>query len=180
MGDFEALGLFAPELLAAHHRVDEFNSGKPNLDQWLRGAALINQRENYTRTFVVTDADGQVAAYYALCAGALMRRDAPRSIAPHGAPGEVPVALLARLAVSVDLQGRGLGKVLLRHALLSALAASNAVALRGVVVDALDDEAAAFYLAVGFKPTRADPLRLVLAMADIQKSWAAHRAAANG
>lgn len=170
MGDFEALGLLEPEPLSASHDVPGFDSGRPSLDIWLREMAPSNQRENYTRTFVVADPQKRVQAYYALCAGMLLRSEAPRALAPHGAPPELPVALLARLAVSVGMQGRGLGRALLANALHRVRVASETIAFRGLLVDALDEDAAAFYRSLGFRPTKLGRLRLVLPMQDILAS----------
>lgn len=173
MGELGRLGLFSPELLAPDHRVDDFTCGRPMLDVWLRDMALHNQRENYTRTFVVRDATMEVKGYYALCAGVLFRKDAPRALAKHGAPAELPVALLARLAVHNDVKGNGLGRILLAHALQTTCLAARQVAFRAMMVDALDEEAANFYRRLHFQETKINPLKLVLPITDIRQSIAA-------
>lgn len=170
MGELEKLGLFAPELLTPEHRVENFSCGKPGLDAWLRDNALVNQRENYTRTFVVRNGAFEVLAYYALCASALLRDDAPKALAKHGAPGQLPVVLLARLAVDRSLQGKGMGSVLVGHALQNAVISARNVASRAVVVDALDEQAVEFYRRLGFVETKNDPLKLVLPINDLIKS----------
>ena len=172
MGDFRALGLFAPEPLTDGHDFSDFHCGKPSLDSWLSDMALYNQSANYTRTFVVRDADRRVRAYYALCAGMILRKDMPCAQRPHGTPSEIPIALLARLAVHEGFHGKGLGKALLTNALRNAASASQAVAFRAVVVDALDAEAACFYEKLGFKPTKISPLKLILPTQDILASMA--------
>lgn len=173
MGDFKALGLFAPEPLTERHDFSDFRCGRPSLDAWLSDRALANQSANYTRTFVVRDAEMRVRAYYALCAGMILRKDVPRSLRPHGSPNEIPIALLARLAVHEDLHGKGIGKALLANALRNAASASQAVAFRAVVVDALDADAARFYQTLGFQPTPISPLKLILPMQDILASMGA-------
>jgi GNAT superfamily N-acetyltransferase len=172
MGELGQLGLLAPELLTPDHRVASFTCGRPALDAWLRDMALHNQRENYTRTFVVRDAAMEVKGYYALCAGVLFRKEAPKILARHGAPAELPVALLARLAVHNDVKGNGLGRTLLAHALQTVCLAARQVAFRAVVVDALDEEAAKFYRRLHFQETRIGPLKLALPIADILPSIA--------
>nr|WP_246233113.1 GNAT family N-acetyltransferase [Aurantimonas aggregata] len=97
----------------------------------------------------------------------------PRSQRPHGSPSEIPIALLARLAVHEDLHGKGIGKALLTNALRNAASASQAVAFRAVVVDALDAEAAGFYQKLGFQPTPISPLKLILPTQDILASMGA-------
>ncbi|MFI0846908.1 GNAT family N-acetyltransferase [Mesorhizobium sp. IMUNJ 23232] len=135
--------------------------------------ALHNQRENYTRTFVVRDAAMEVKGYYALCAGVLFRKEAPKALAKHGAPTELPIALLARLAVHNDVKGNGLGRILLAHALQTTCLAARQVAFRAMVVDALDEEAAKFYRRLHFQETKINPLKLVLPITDILQSIAA-------
>lgn len=170
MGDFRALGLFAPEPLTDSHDFSDFRCGKPSLDEWLSDMALHNQSANYTRTFVVRGAKMHVRAYYALCAGMILRKDMPRSQRSHGTPNEIPIALLARLAVHEELHGHGIGKALLANALRNAASASQAVAFRAVVVDALDEDAARFYRKLGFQPTKISPLKLILPTQDILAS----------
>jgi len=167
MGEFEQLRLFAPEVLTPDHLIDEFDCGRPALDDWLRDMALANQRANYTRTFVVRNASMQVKGYYALCAGILYRKDAPKPLAKHGSPSELPVALLARLAVHDDVKGKGLGRLLLAHALRTACLAARQVAFRAVVVDAIDEDAARFYKRLHFIETRISPLKLALPIDDV-------------
>lgn len=167
MGDFRALGLFAPEPLSDRHDHTEFTSGKAAMDSWLHELAFHNQSENFSRTFVVRDKDMKVRAFYALCSGMILRKEAPKKVAPHGAPAEIPVALLARFAVAQDLHGKGIGKALLSSALRMAASASQAVAFRAVVVDAIDEEAAAFYRKHKFIPTKVSPMKLVMPTQDI-------------
>ncbi|GAA2849157.1 GNAT family N-acetyltransferase [Aminobacter sp. SR38] len=170
MGDFRSLGLFAPAPLSRDHDYSGFCSGKQLLDSWLHDMAIYNQMSNYTRTFVVCDAQNRVKAYYALCAGMILRKEAGKKLAPQGTPNEIPIALLARLAVQQELQGKGIGKALLANALRNAASASQTVAFRAVVVDAVDEQAARFYLSVGFKPTKISPLKLLLPTQDILAS----------
>jgi GNAT superfamily N-acetyltransferase len=78
--------------------------------------------------------------------------------------------LLARLAVDVSVQGRGLGAWLLQDAMRRALSASEAVGMRLLLVHALDDNARRFYERWGFEPSPTDPLNLQMLFKDIRKS----------
>lgn len=129
--------------------------------------ALHNQAQQYTRTFVIADADYRVVAYHSLCAGMIHRNDVSRSVKGGQAPNEIPVALLARLAVDTRFQRRGLGPALLRNALQSVVSAGQAVAFRAVMVDAINDDAAAFYRKFGFRPSKISPTKLLLPMKDV-------------
>ena len=82
-------------------------------------------------------------------------------------PRPIPAILLARLALSSELLGAGLGGILLHDALYRAVAASQQAGGRYVVVDAIDDNAREFYEHYGFTATpRVD--RLVRKVSDIE------------
>jgi predicted N-acetyltransferase YhbS len=82
----------------------------------------------------------------------------------------IPVVLLARLAVDRRFQGKGLGKGLLRDALVRALAAAEAVGVRAILVHAKDEEAARFYSQFGFTASPTDPLHLMLLIKDLRRT----------
>ncbi|MBB3963733.1 GNAT family N-acetyltransferase [Rhizobium metallidurans] len=161
-----------PVPLSEHHLVDDFDSGKPALDGFLKDMALYNQQQEYTRTVVIATEDYRVVGYHSLCAGMISRNSAPRQVKGHRAPGEIPVALLARLAVDRRHQNVGLGRALLKHALMSVVSSSRSVAFRAVMVHALDDEAEAFYLKFGFRAAKGLERTLLLPTKDIVASLA--------
>ena len=84
----------------------------------------------------------------------------------------MPAVLLARLALSEHLRGRGLGAVLVADALERVVAATQTVAARVVVVDALAEPVAQFYETLGFRRIPGS-LVLVQKVADIAASLAA-------
>lgn len=156
-----------PAPLTENHRTDSFDSGRPTLDAFLKDMALYNQQQGYTRTFVIADKDFQVVGYHSLCAGMITRQNAPRQVKGYNAPGEIPVALLARLAVDARYQGQGLGAALFKNALLSVISTSQIIAFRAVMVHALDDEAERFYLKYGFRVAKGLERTLLLPTKDI-------------
>lgn len=160
-----------PAPLADRHILDGFDSGRPSLDAFLIDMARFNHRQGYARTTVIADGDLRVVAYHALCAGVISRDAAPREVKAHGAPADIPVALLARLAVDRRHQGKGLGAALLQNALLSVIAASERVAFRAVMVHALNDAAIGFYSRYGFRPARGLERTLLLPVQDIVASF---------
>jgi len=82
----------------------------------------------------------------------------------------IPMALVARLAVDVDFHGRGFGALLLKDALTRVLAAAEQVAIRAVVVHAISDTAADFYIRFGFKPLAEEPRTLMITLPDLRRS----------
>jgi GNAT superfamily N-acetyltransferase len=75
--------------------------------------------------------------------------------------------LLARLAVDLSVPGRGLGAWLVRDAMTRALAASESIGVRAMLVHAIDEDARAFYRHHGLEPSPTDPLHLMILIKDI-------------
>lgn len=155
--------LSAPQPLAADHRTEGFSCGEASLDEWLRRRALVNQITGASRTFVVTDDQGQVLAYYALAAGAVSHQESPGSIR-RNMPEPIPVMVLARLAVDQRLQGRQVGGALLKDALRRAAAVAQNVGVRALLVHALNEHARQFYIHYGFVASPVNPMTLMLAL----------------
>jgi GNAT superfamily N-acetyltransferase len=157
------------ELLTADHQLDGFTCGKPALDHWLTTHALASQRADIARTYVALHGD-VVAGYLSLTTGSVRPDEAPKRHARGMPRHPLPTILIARLAVDQRHQGQRIGSRLLAEALSRAVAVSETVAARLVVVDAIDDAAATFYRRWGFIDTPENPLRLYRKIADIRKS----------
>lgn len=163
-------GLRAPEPLDEAHELGVFDSGEPSLDDWLRRRARANQAGGASRTFVVCR-DRVVVGFYCLAAGAISVTTAPGRIR-RNMPDPIPMAVLGRLAVDRSLQGRGIGRALLRDAVLRTLQASEALAVRGLLVQALNAEAQRFYVACGFTASPTDPMLLMATLSDLRAAIA--------
>jgi ribosomal protein S18 acetylase RimI-like enzyme len=156
-------------LLNEEHDVGDFDCGNETLNRWLAGHALASQRADLARTYLALDG-ATVAGYVSLTTGSIRREDAPRRYARWMPRHPIPTVLIARLAVDRRHQGQRLASRLLAEALRRAVAASDAVAARLVVADAIDDNAAGFYRRWGFIDMPENPLRLYRKIADIRRS----------
>ena len=152
----------APEPLAAHHDVQPFVSGVESLDFWLKHRALKNQTTGASRTFVACDGS-RVVAYYALASSAVTVDAAPGRFR-RNMPDPIPVVVLGRLAVDESLQGKGVGRALVRDAGLRVIQAADTIGIRGMIVHALSAEAKAFYERTGFEPSPLDPMTLMVTL----------------
>lgn len=123
------------------------------------------------RTFVWVDQLHRVVAYFSLCPHEIHRETIPISLG-RGSPRVIPAILLARLALDRGLHGQGLGTKLLLDALIRAVNAVNVAGGRFIVVDAIHEHAAKFYLRHGFAALPATSLRLVMKSSDAQASLA--------
>jgi GNAT superfamily N-acetyltransferase len=162
----------AVEPVAAHHDIDRFGCGREQLDRWLRAYAGQGQRRDTARTFVVCrQGETGVVGYYTLVASQVEQGEATgevqRGTSKHF---PIPVCLIARLAVDRSEQGIGLGRSLLLDALQRTEHASRSVAMRAVLVHALDEEAAAFYARFGFKPASKEPLTLMVPLEAVRRT----------
>ena len=156
------------------HTTDDFDSGKPNLDRWLRAYASQSQRRDVARTYVATDSKLKVVGYYTLVAAEVEHGAALASVrAGVSRHFPIPVCVIARLAVDRSYQGRGLGRDLLRDALRRVLAASDQIGIRAVVVHAIDEEAVGFYRRHGFESSTAEGLTLMVPIAAVRARFSA-------
>lgn len=160
--------LRAPEHLMAAHDVSAFDSGVPDLDDWLRKRALANEDSGASRTYVVC-AGGRVVGYYALASGGVAQAQAPGRVR-RNMPDPVPVMILGRLAVDRNWQGRSLGRSLLRDAVLRILQAAEIGGIRAILVHAISEEAKRFYQRYGFMESPIDPMTLMITVADAKKA----------
>jgi len=157
------------EPLGPHHDRAGFSCGVESLDRYLRTQAGQDVRRRANSVFVLVDPNrpAGVLGYYTLCATSLAQGDVPVAARKHVPRYPlVSATLVGRLAVAAGLQGQGLGGLLLADAVQRAHASAGAVGSSMLVVDAVNEQAAAFYEANGFVRLP-DSVRLVLPMATI-------------
>ena len=158
---------FVSQTMNAEHRFAEFSSGQHALGAWLQTSALQAQAMRTARTFVWHRGDRVVVAFFSLAAHLARRSDVPKKVG-RGSPDALPAILLARLALDTRLHGEGLGAELLWDALSRSVTAANAAGARVVVVDAIDEAAASFYVHFGFRAATGQPMRLFQKISDIE------------
>lgn len=153
--------------LLATDLVDQFDCGKAELNQFLQRYALVNQKANSAQTYVCCF-DTEVVGFYSLVVGSVDPDHAPTRVVKGLARHAVPVMILARLAVDQQHQGKGLGKALLKDALLRTAQAADIAGIRSLLVHAKDDDARAWYQAWEFEPSPTDPYHLFLMLKDLK------------
>lgn len=160
------LHLTKPEKISRDHDISAFDCGRDSLDDWLKHRALKSSIAGDSRVYVICDDSGEVVGYYAVSAGSVCRDDAVGKL-KRNAPDPIPMALIGRLAVREDLHGLGIGPALLRDAILRISQASEQIGVKGILVHALDEEAAKFYTRMGFHPSPASDYHLMVSLQDI-------------
>jgi GNAT superfamily N-acetyltransferase len=152
-----------------HHHVAAFACGNDMLDRWLVRNAGQSERRDAARTFVAALEDGTVRGYYTLVAGQIEHDQATAAVRKGlSRHFPIPVVILARLAVDQHSQGQALGARLLADALERVCHAAEDVAIRAVLVHAIDDNAASFYEHFGFRTHTTTPRTLMLTLAELR------------
>jgi GNAT superfamily N-acetyltransferase len=166
--------------LTGDHDRSGFDCGVEALNLWLRQTALQHQAKGISRTFVSVPSDtgavkdyraagygeigeSSILGFFALASAFVLADDLAPELAKRY-PRQIPVTRLGRLAVCSDLQGQGLGRILLADAVTRSRNAALSVGSAGIFVDAKNDAAARLYAGYGFVACREQPLKLYLPM----------------
>jgi len=161
---------FRFEALADRHNRAAFGCGDDALDRYFQTQATQDIRRRIANCFVVVEvATGSVAAYYTLSAASIPLLDLSldeRKRLPRYPT--LPAVRIGRLAVDQRFQRRGLGELMLVNAVHRTI--RDAAAAFALLVDAKNDQAAAFYRRYGFRPIVDKPRTLFLPLATAQET----------
>lgn len=146
-----------------------FDCGKAPLNEWLVRHALQAQAAGLAKTFVSAQATG-VAGYFNLTVGQIDFLEAPDRVRQGMGRYPNPVVVLARLAVDLSDQGKGIGRGLLQDAVRRTLLVAEQAGIRALLTHPIDAEAARFYSAFGFVASPIREGQLILLLKDARKS----------
>lgn len=141
-----------------------FQCGSEPLNEYIRRYASQDVRKNVARVFVATPENDpqQLAGFFTLSAGSVSCSSLPESLARRLPRYPIPVALIGRLAVNSNFQGKGLGSIMLADACHKVSQASAVLAVAGIIVDAKDRKAVSFYDHFGFIPLQGQTGKMLL------------------
>ncbi len=148
------------------HDRNGFDCGVSALNHYLRSQAAQHHRSGIATTHVLCDdsAPARILGFYSLAAAQVQLGDLSPADQQRLPRYPIPAARLARLAVALSEQRRGLGAALLQDAVKRCLDLRTQIGVRLLVVDAKDPEAAGFYASFGFRPTAERALTLYLSL----------------
>lgn len=152
----------APLLVNHNLDLDSFDSGEVSLNDWLKKRAVKNQASGASRCFVLT-VDDKILGYYSLSAGAISHEAAPKSLR-RNMPDPLPVLLLGRLAIDKKYHNQGLGKALLRDAMIRSINIASNAGVFAILVHALSEQAKKFYLSCGFIESPLQTMTLMMTL----------------
>jgi predicted GNAT family N-acyltransferase len=160
------------EPLDKSHQRGEFCCGKAPLDDFLKLQVSQYRKRRLGQTYVlVQTGQKKVCGYYTLASSSVPFQALPDDVAKKLPKHPVPVILLGRLAVDSSFRGQRLGEHLLMDALAKSAKISQQIGVCAVEVDALDEEAKAFYLKYSFLPLLDRELHLFLPMKTIEQEF---------
>lgn len=153
-------------LNAKKHQRAKFTCGEATLDRYIREQATQHHRDGVATTHVLIDDDhpGVIIGYYSLSAAQLLLEDLEEVDRKRLPKYPVPAIRMGRLAVALDEQKKGYGDYLVGHAVAKCLALRESLGVRVLIVDALNDSAARFYQAYGFRSTGTDARAFYLSL----------------
>jgi GNAT superfamily N-acetyltransferase len=140
--------------LEEHDAVENFDCGDEPLNNYLKRHAWSNQAKSLIGvTYVAVDesAPRTVLGYFTLATASVPRDAFPKKYVRGLPPYDLPLILLARLAVDRRFAGRRLGHALISEALRISLRVADEVGCRCIVTDAYRDRVG-WYAQYGFVP----------------------------
>jgi GNAT superfamily N-acetyltransferase len=158
----------APQALNAKHQLGDFDCGKPALNDWLVRHAMQAQSSGSARTCVVVEGD-RVVGYFSLAVGQADAMEVPDRIRKGMGSYPIPVVILARLAVSLQDQGKGIGVGMLQEAIRRTIGIADQAGVRALLTHPIDEEASRFYQRFGFESSPIREQQLLLLLKDARK-----------
>ena len=161
----------------ARHNRGTFESGVPEVDNFLRYTANKLTRAANLRTFVLDGGEGQILGFYAQNAAHIDYAQLPARFAKdRPGHGHIPAVFISMIGVDRHAQGQGLGRDLLVDCLWRIAEAERSIGIALAVLDVLDsgtpgqvERRKDFYLRRGFTALPRHPLRLILPIADLRE-----------
>lgn len=158
----------APQPLQVGQALDHFDCGKPALNEWLLRYSKQAQPSGSAKTYVVVDGQ-RIAGYFSLTVGQIDIFEAPERVRKGMGNYPIPVVILARLAVALNDQGRGIGLGMLQDAIRRTLTIAEQAGVRALLTHPIDETAARFYLRFGFEASPAREQQLILLLKDARR-----------
>ena len=160
------------EPISRHHDRRRFDCGASELNEYLDRYARQNHESGGAKTFVAVSPvePARVLGYYSISPGAIELDRVPAKLTRKLARYDVPIFRLGRLAVSLSMQGQGLGGDLLLASGVRALAVAAQIGGVALAIDAKDAKAARWYARFGAIRLLDDPLKLILPLGTIENA----------
>ena len=156
------------EVLQAHHQKKSFNCGQDDLNKFIKQYASQHLKSGTSKTYVAIDDDTQqVRGFYCLSSTSIGFDGVDVVLTQRLPRYPLPCVVIGRFAVDQTAQGRGIGKVLLAHALKQVSKVAQIIGVNFIVIHAKDQKAMEFYQRFGSISLTSNPLTLIYPVSEI-------------
>ena len=152
-----SLGTEFSELNKTIHDRNSFDCGENDLNFFIKKQASKHMQVGISKTMVLPDIKPQendkykICAFYTIAPSSIKRESLPAKLAKKLPHYPVPVFLLAQMAIHIEHQGAGLGKITLIKALEYLWQVNSQMTAYAIIVDCLNTKVKQFYEKYGFE-----------------------------
>ena len=150
-------------------KLKKFDCGIKELNEFFSRYSLKNDILGIGKTFVAYDENENIAGYFTLATAQVVFEDIPYEYRDKLPKYPIPSLRIARLAVSKDFQGKGIGKWLLKQALIKIIQVAEITGLYFIIVDA-KESSKSFYEHYGFIKFKDKELSYFLTVETVRKA----------
>ena len=155
------------EILQKRHDKTAFDCGQADLNRFIKQFALQHHKTGTSKTYVALDDQNAVIGFYCLSSQSVDFESIDSHLTRKLPRYPIPGIVIGRFAVSQNVQGQGIGKKLLAHALQQIRITSQLIGITFVVIHAKDEKAANFYKSFNFIELKDQPLTLIFSVNQI-------------
>lgn len=157
--------------LAKEHNKASFDCGIPQLNQYIAEQAGQDMKRHVAITYVLSEQfSDEIMGYHTLSATNIeLKNLSNQEMKKLPRYPLLPATLIGRLAIDIKYQKKGIGQLVLMHALKLSLENSNQIASMATIVEAKNDKAIQFYKHFGFSQFPDTPNKLYLSMGTVLK-----------
>ena len=148
----------------------KFDCDTEVLNSFLSGYALKNDELGIGRTFVALDENNQIAGYFTLAMAQVAYNEIPEDFKGKLPKYPIPALRIARLAVSKDLQGKGVGKWLLAQAFTKIIHVADVTGLYFFIIVDAKESSKRFYENYGFQKFMDEELSYFILVDTVRKA----------
>lgn len=160
------------DAISSRHDRANFDCGSDDLNDYLRRFARQDHDRGHTKTYVAVPVSerSRILGYYSITTASVDFSAVPEDLTRRFPRYPIPAFRLARLAVHLGLQRRGLGSALFLAAGRRCLRAAEEVGGFALLIDAKDEAAANWYRHLGAITLLGSDSRLVMPVATISRA----------
>ena len=150
-------------------KLKKFDCGTEVLNDFLSRYSLKNDTLGIGKTFVVFNENEDIVGYFTLATAQVVFEDVPDEYRNKLPKYPIPALRIARLAVSKNLQGKGIGKWMLTQAFIKIIHVADITGLYFIIVDA-KETSKSFYEHYGFIKFKDKELSYFLTVDTVRKA----------